>query len=137
MPIHALVGRIWRYVRRRIFLFLRTDLITRRRITARRDLQFVGDRYGGWVIPTGFINPLSVCYCVGCGEDISFDLGLIEKFHCAIFAFDPTPRAIAYVKDRTADIAEYHFSPIGLWDKAEELKFYASTNIGVRLTAAI
>ena len=36
-----------------------------------------------------------ICYCGGVGEDITFDLGLIERFGCTVYAFDPTPRAVA------------------------------------------
>lgn len=88
----------------------------------------IGTRYGGWSIPADLITDKSICYCVGCGEDISFDLGLIERFHCEVFAFDPTPRAIQYVKTHAATNPRYHFSPIGLWDKAERLKFYVPSN---------
>ncbi|HML19507.1 MAG TPA: hypothetical protein PKD74_02920, partial [Candidatus Dependentiae bacterium] len=38
----------------------------------------LGSKYGGWVIPDKYITETSLCYCVGAGEDISFDLELIE-----------------------------------------------------------
>ena len=34
---------------------------------------------------------------MGCGEDISFDLGLIEMFDCDVYGFDPTPKSIDFV----------------------------------------
>jgi FkbM family methyltransferase len=104
------------------------DPLTREPLTGVANLRRIGTRYGGWTIPAHLIDGNSVCYCVGCGEDISFDLGLIEQFQCQVFAFDPTPRAIEYVKTHTAGNPHYHFSPLGLWDKADRLKFYVPSN---------
>lgn len=49
----------------------------------------IGSEYGGWVVPRGSVSRSSICYCVGVGEDVSFDLGLISQFGCAVHAFDP------------------------------------------------
>lgn len=78
----------------------------------------------GWTIPKGALNSESVCYCVGCGEDISFDLKLIKEYACPIFAFDPTPRAIAYVKKNTVGITNYHLTEIGIWETEGTVKFF-------------
>lgn len=88
----------------------------------------IGSVYGGWVIPDGIINNNSVCYCVGVGEDISFDLGLIDKYRCKIYAYDPTPRAIEYANSTASSIKNYHFFPLGIWDEDETIKFYAPAN---------
>jgi FkbM family methyltransferase len=84
----------------------------------------LGTEYGGWVIPRDALRNDSICYCVGCGEDISFDLALIEKYSCTVYAFDPTPRAVAYVSQIARDIANYHFEPIAIWNKAGMTRFY-------------
>ncbi|MGH8657937.1 MAG: FkbM family methyltransferase [Gammaproteobacteria bacterium] len=94
----------------------------------RDDLKAIGTDYGGWVIPEKLLDSNSICYCVGCGEDISFDLGLIDQFGCRVFGFDPTPRAIKYAKEHAAQYEKYYFSEVGLWDKEDILKFYAPTN---------
>jgi FkbM family methyltransferase len=104
------------------------DPVTREQLSGLAHLQRIGTRYGGWTIPANLIGSNSVCYCVGCGEDISFDLGLIEQFHCNVFAFDPTPRAIEYVKAHAAGNPQYHFTALGLWDKADRLKFFVPSN---------
>lgn len=78
----------------------------------------------GWTIPKGVLNKESLCYCVGCGEDISFDLELIKYYACPIYAFDPTPRAIAYVKKHTANVKNYQLAEIGIWEKEGTVKFY-------------
>lgn len=84
----------------------------------------LGGRYAGWIIPGNVITSGSICYCAGVGEDISFDRALIDRFGCHVLAFDPTPRAIAYVQ-KQGPIANFTLNPCGLWDKDETLKFYA------------
>jgi FkbM family methyltransferase len=97
-------------------------------VSTRNDLKQIGTKYGGWVVPTDLLDANSICYCVGCGEDISFDLGLIDEFNCHIFGFDPTPRAIDYVKKKIAGCDRYHFFDVGLWDQTDILKFYVPKN---------
>lgn len=104
------------------------DKISLTKIRRRNDLKHMGTEYGGWVVPLELLNSQSICYCVGCGEDISFDLALIDKFDCHIFAFDPTPRAIEYVENMTLKHSQYHFFEVGLWDKQDKLKFYVPKN---------
>ena len=85
----------------------------------------LGTDYGGWTIPRGCLTAESVCYCVGCGEDISFDLELIRRYSCTVHAFDPTPRSIEYVRRAAAGIPEYRFAGVGLWDQDGTVKFFA------------
>ncbi len=50
----------------------------------------LGDpEYGGWVIPGGLIRPDWVCYSVGAGGDISFDLELIRRWGVTVRSIDP------------------------------------------------
>lgn len=107
---------------------LRRDPLTKLRISARSDIVVIGTTYGGWAIPVSLFNQRSVCYCAGCGEDISFDLGLIRRFGCQVYAYDPTPRAIAYVRETAGAERNYHFQGIGLWDGHRKLNFYAPKN---------
>ena len=78
--------------------YLGYDLRANTRIKRVAGLVRIGSDYGGWIVPTSLLSRDSVCYCVGVGEDISFDLGLIRQFRCQIYAFDPTPRAKAFVE---------------------------------------
>ena len=73
------------------------DSITGVRIRRLRKVERIGSDYGGCLVPRDFLTANSVCYCVGVGEDITFDLGLIDRFGCEVYAFDPTPRSIAFV----------------------------------------
>jgi FkbM family methyltransferase len=112
----------------------------------------LGSIYGGWIIPANFFHPDSVCYLVGAGEDVSFDLALAHHFGCRVHIFDPTPRAIAHVQGlrehlqqglptacatekngfypeyppQLADLLEMH--PIGIWKEDTTLRFFAPPN---------
>jgi len=74
--------------------------------------RFLGSSYGGWSIPVGLLDESSIAYTVGVGEDITFDLALIEECHCRIFAFDPTPNAIEYMRTREIP-GKLTFVPVG------------------------
>jgi FkbM family methyltransferase len=91
-------------------------------------LEKLGSEYGGWVVPTDQLDSDSICYCAGVGEDVSFDLELISRFSCSVFAFDPTPRAKAYVEGAVGDNPKYHFYDVGLWSSDTRVKFYAPRN---------
>jgi FkbM family methyltransferase len=103
------------------------------------------------VIPSGFIGEHSICYCVGAGEDISFDAQIAERFRASVWVMDPTPRAIdhfaglaksvaagtpfpinnnpAATYDLSAEgLARIVYLPFGLWKASDLLRFYAPKN---------
>lgn len=104
------------------------DFVTGRKIRSMSGLERIGSPYGGWTIPTHLLGDSSICYCAGVGEDISFDMGLIERFNCEVYAFDPTPRAKLHVQRHAQQEKRFHFVDLGLWDRDEAAKFYAPTN---------
>jgi FkbM family methyltransferase len=61
------------------------------------DSVHLGSTYGGYKLCLDGVGASSVVYSVGIGEDISFDLALIERAGCVVYGFDPTPRSIAWV----------------------------------------
>jgi FkbM family methyltransferase len=87
-------------------------------------LEKIGTNYGGWVVPTSRVDREWICYDGGVGEDASFATGLIERFGCEVFAFDPTPRAIAFVAANLAGEPRFHFMPVGLWSADTRLRFW-------------
>ena len=89
-----------------------------------------GTEYGGWTIPNDRLNAQSICYCVGCGEDISFDLELIRQYSCTVYAFDPTPRSIEFVRKAAAGVGGYQFADVGIWDSDGTVKFFAPRDSG-------
>jgi len=48
----------------------------------------LGSPSGGWTLPAGLIEPSWLCYSVGAGADISFDLELISRYGIRVRAFD-------------------------------------------------
>lgn len=89
----------------------------------REGLVRLGTEYGGWWVAPDALDADSICYCAGVGEDASFDLALVTTFGCQVWAFDPTPRAVAYA--RSISDERFHFEPVGLWSETAELEFFA------------
>ncbi len=117
-------GRFSNFVRRCLYrLFVAVG-----QTTASVRLEKIGSDYGGWSVPVDCISQDWICYCGGVGEDITFDLGMIDRFGCSVWAFDPTPRAIRHVEDVAAAQPHFHFQPVGLWSHAATLRFYAPQN---------
>lgn len=88
-------------------------------------LERLGSHYGGWIVPLGLLQPGSRVYSGGIGEDATFDLAIIERLGAEVFAFDPTPRAIAHVAAFADREPRFRFLPVGLWDRDATLRFYA------------
>jgi FkbM family methyltransferase len=61
---------------------------------------FLGTEYGGYAVLPERLGPESIVFSVGLGEDISFDLALIERFGCRVHGFDPTPRSIEWLESQ-------------------------------------
>lgn len=93
--------------------------------TPRDDARQVGTDYGGWILPFSLIGTESVCYLIGVGEDITFDLLLIARFGCTAHAFDPVPRAQRYAAEAAAHEPRHVIHPYGIWSQDTTLRFYA------------
>jgi Methyltransferase FkbM domain len=92
------------------------------RVVPRDDIERIGSDYGGWWVPSGLIDEDSVVYAAGVGEDVTFDLGLIDRFGCRVWAMDPTPRSIVY-SGRVGE-PRWDFLPIGLWEEDAVVHFH-------------
>jgi FkbM family methyltransferase len=66
-----------------------------------------------WCVCPQDLRASSVVYSFGVGEDISFDLGLIERFSLHVHAFDPTPRSIEWLRSQTV-LPEFMFHAYGV-----------------------
>jgi FkbM family methyltransferase len=111
----------------------------------------IGTGYGGWFVPNSLLSNRSLCYGVGAGEDISFEVELINRYGCEVHCFDPTPRAQRHVdqlhrntingiptsineavdlcyKIDPGCLARLHFHAIGLWSQDRMMRFYAPAN---------
>lgn len=73
--------------------------------------------------------PLTV-YSFGVGEDLSFSEAILGAYPGAeVFAFDPTPKAIAYVKKHAlSQNSRFHFYPYGISDENGMETFYLPKN---------
>jgi FkbM family methyltransferase len=61
----------------------------------------LGSAYGGWTVPGELIQPSWVCYSVGAGADITFDLELIHRYGVEVRAFDPVSEYIETAIEET------------------------------------
>jgi FkbM family methyltransferase len=74
---------------------------------------FLGTEYGGWSICPEKIRPGGILYSLGVGEDISFDLAMIDKYEVQVYAFDPTPVSIEWIKRQNLP-EQFHFFAYGI-----------------------
>jgi hypothetical protein len=72
-----------------------------------------GSDYGGWTVCPDGLNENSIIYSFGVGDDASFDLDVIKTYGAQIFAFDPTPNSIQWVKSQEWPV-NFHFFPFGV-----------------------
>jgi FkbM family methyltransferase len=78
---------------------------------------------GGWCFTAEGIDKDSVVYSLGIGEDIGFDLLIIERFGSVVHAFDPTPSTVAMLSKTTLP-DRFHFHPWAISAQDGVLKFY-------------
>ena len=89
--------------------------------------QWFGNQYGGFYLAQNSIDKSSIAYSIGIGEDISFDKGIMDRYGCKVFAFDPTPKSVVWVKENVTT-QNFVFSPIGVAKEKGSRKFYLRTN---------
>lgn len=94
------------------------------KLDVRCSCEFIGSEYGGWTICPDTLSDSSVLYSFGVGDDISFDLGMIERFGLEVHAFDPTPRSVAWLKNQALPSQFKHYE-IGLADQDGTATFVA------------
>lgn len=90
-----------------------------------------GNDYGGFDIIPELLkrNGDLVVYSFGIGEDLSFSEDIDRNFDAQIFAFDPTPKAIRFVKDHPLyQKANFHFIEKGIASKDCHSRFYLPEN---------
>ncbi len=83
--------------------------------------------YAAWAIAADSLGPESIVYSVGVGDDISFDLDLIEQFGLKVHAFDPTPASRAWLQEQRTP-SEFVLHTFGVADFDGDADFYAPRN---------
>ena len=86
-----------------------------------------GSQYGGWDVAVDYINANSVIYSFGVGEDVTFDIELINRFGVTVHAFDPTPKSIDWVHGQNFP-NNLVFHEYGIADFDGEINFYPPEN---------
>ena len=107
-------------------LYERAATIAFRLIAVKSRTEFVrlGSRYGGWWVPVSVLSPGAVAYCAGAGEDVTFDVSLLEH-GLRVTTFDPTPRSVQYVTSLGMTDERFRFLPVGWWNEDTEIDLYA------------
>lgn len=92
-------------------------------IKLRIDLEMPVIKEGGWWFTPEGLNSGSIVYSLGVGDDIDFDLSLIEKYGVQVHAFDPTPSSIDMLDGR--DLPQrFVFHPWAVMATDGSLTFY-------------
>lgn len=81
-----------------------------------------GERSGVWVVASAGLGPASTVWSFGIGDNLAWDLAMIARFGCEVHAFDPTPRARAWLATQSLPPA-LHVHPLGLAARDGELDF--------------
>ena len=87
-----MIKKIVKFFYRKFLIFL-FDIILNRKS---HKTTFLGSSYGGWKFIELDNLKNSVIISCGLGEDISFDIEMLNKFNLDIIFVDPTPRAIEH-----------------------------------------
>ena len=96
------------------------------KVSARAPLEFHGNSAGGWKIHRDSLDSGAVVVDVGIGEDASFSESIIRKYGCVVNAFDPTPRAVQYV--RRLNNERLRLFELGLGARAGRAQFFLPNN---------
>ena len=87
------------------------------------DLQIPMQRLGDWWISTEMIQDNQVVYSCGVGEDIDFELNLIDTCHVEVFSFDPTPNSAAWLRGQQLP-TQFHYYPWAIAEQDGSLYIY-------------
>jgi len=80
-------------------------------------------RFGDWWLCRDLVRDGQKVYSLGVGEDIGFDLALMQCRDVEVFAFDPTPNSIAWLQSQSLP-PQFHFYPWAVADRDGSLFLY-------------
>jgi FkbM family methyltransferase len=87
----------------------------------------LGSSYGHYCVNPDNIDSNSIVYSFGVGKDIHFDLDMIKKFNCRVYAFDPTPDSVKWIKSQNLP-EQFIFFDYGISNKDGVAKFFPPRN---------
>ncbi|MBW8687344.1 FkbM family methyltransferase [Chitinophaga rhizophila] len=108
-------------------LHMRSGKSPRTRVQLRLHRERHGSDYGGWVIKAGSVNHDSIIYSVGIGNDITFDLSVIDKYGVKVHAYDPTPEVRDWLAAQQLP-SQFLYNDVALSDNDGHIKFYKPAN---------
>jgi FkbM family methyltransferase len=88
-----------------------------------RNLEQFGSADGRYRLDASCLLPGATVYSLGIGEDISFDLSLIERLGVDVEAFDPTPKVKRWLAMQSLP-PQFHFHEAGIAGHDGEETFY-------------
>jgi FkbM family methyltransferase len=87
-------------------------------------VQWLGTTYGGRYLSSDKLGDDAIVYSCGVGDDVSFDLAVIESFGCVVHAFDPTPAGQPFGEEMSVAHERFLFHPWGFWDRDGTIEFF-------------
>jgi FkbM family methyltransferase len=92
-------------------------------IRLRNDIDIPVIKDGGWWFTPQGLGSDSIVYSLGVGDDIEFDISLIENYGVRVHAFDPTPSSIDMLDGRDLP-QQFEFHPWAVTAADGSLTFY-------------
>ena len=89
----------------------------------KNDIEVTSIKDGGWWFTPAGLNDESIVYSLGVGDEIDFDLSIIDQYGVTVHGFDPTPNSIDMLA--SFDLPDrFHFHPWAVTAEDGSLKFY-------------
>jgi FkbM family methyltransferase len=103
----------------------------RHRVQVQCRQEITGGGSDTWVICPDVLVPGGIIYSLGVGNIIKFDLAMIEKYQVNVFAFDPTPGSVAWIKKQNLP-EHFHFIEYGImdFDGMAKFRFFGNVQYG-------
>ena len=121
-----LVRNSYRRLRRAGNVLRGTDLWQRAQV--KENSVLLGNTKASWRICASRLSRDTIVYSMGVGEEISFELDLIRRFGVQVYAFDPTPRSVDWVKAQVLP-DRFVFHPYGIADYDGTCRFQPPDNL--------
>jgi FkbM family methyltransferase len=123
-----MMNRIGNLFRRARFVYLKSlNKAPKVKVQIKQQTERHGSSYGGWNIIKNSLSSDSIVYSFGIGEDISFDISLIEKYNVEILAFDPTPKVKQWLANQKLP-SKFKYYELALADKNGLVDFFLPEN---------
>lgn len=107
------------YQRKKLFF----KRLVGKELRLRPDIRIAAIKDGGWWFHPTTLAGDSIVYSLGIGEDVDFDLMLIDRFGCEVHAFDPTPSTVDWIAQRELP-SRFHFHPWAITARDGTLQLY-------------